>query len=106
MNVIEFPRPRLPLPIVEWLDVEGITITAPEGRAMNPEFLRNNCDGSGPHSGLDVRVYPLGSGNLILCKSCWRRENAYRYRRGLETGAPENWPQLDWIAAELYDAGP
>ena len=26
------------------------------------EFLNTHCDGSGPHSGSDVRLYPLGGG--------------------------------------------
>jgi hypothetical protein len=63
----------------------------------------NNCDGSGPHSGTQVRVYPLGAGgNLILCFSCWARENRYRYERGREHGRPEDWPQVNWYEAEIY----
>lgn len=67
-------------------------------------FLTNHCDGSGPHTGpAEVRVYPLGAGgNLILCMACWSRENRYRFERGRETGAPENWPQVNYHAAEVY----
>lgn len=67
-------------------------------------FLENHCDGSGPHGGPhEVRTRPIGgSGNVILCRSCWARENRYCYERGRETGAPENWPQQAWEAAEVY----
>lgn len=61
-----------------------------------------NCDGSGPHSRGEVRVYPLGSGgNLILCVSCWVRENKYRFERGKETNA-DLWPQENWDTAKKY----
>lgn len=65
------------------------------------------CCGSGPHGGPDeVRVYPLGSGgNLILCQLCFAHENRYRFERGRETGAPENWPQVSWGTAKVYDPG-
>jgi len=63
-----------------------------------------NCDGShcavanGP-----VKVYPLGGGgNLILCHACFAHENRYRHARGVETKAPENWPQVAWAKAEPY----
>jgi len=63
-----------------------------------------NCDGSHcRHETGQVRVYPLGGGgNLILCAACWAHENQYRYERGRETKAPENWPQVDWATAEVY----
>jgi len=52
----------------------------------------------------EVRVYPLGGGgNLILCLPCWAHENKYRYRRGKETGAPENFPQVNWFESEKYE---
>jgi len=68
-----------------------------------------NCDGShcANESG-EVRVYPLSDGplhsNLILCRSCWAHENGYNYNRGRETRQPDNWPQRDWGAAEVYGA--
>ena len=66
-------------------------------------FAECNCDGSGPHGGSEVRVYPLGSGgNLILCHRCWAHENRYRYMRGVEHKRPEDWPQVDWAKAEVY----
>ena len=69
------------------------------------EFLANHCDGSGPHWGNkpEVRLYPLGGGaNLILCQRCAGKENIFRAERGRETGAPENWPVLDWNTLKIY----
>lgn len=68
------------------------------------EFLRNNCDGSGPHNGpAEVRVRSIGGGgNLILCMACWERENRYCFERARETHSPGNWPQQDWDYAEIY----
>lgn len=64
-----------------------------------------NCDGD--HCQTErgqVRVYPLGgSGNLILCAACWAQENRYRRERGQETRNPTDWPQVNWIEAEVYD---
>ena len=64
-----------------------------------------NCDGSrcrDPQG--KVRVYPLGGGgNLILCLHCAAHENNYRYTRGKETGAPENWPQVNWFECKVYE---
>lgn len=91
--------------------------------AQNPNCCGGNC--CTDHG--EVRVYPLGGGaNLILCKCCWAHENRYRYerqadylrkaqkddrgtRRGLDSlrehhqkVAAENWPQLNWSTAEVY----
>ena len=65
-----------------------------------------NCSGGHcVHDHGEVRVYPLGGGgNLILCHACWAHENRYRFNRGFETKAPENWPQHDWAKAEVYGA--
>jgi hypothetical protein len=63
-----------------------------------------NCDG-GRCKRPDgvVKVYPLGGGaNLILCRSCFLRENAYRAMRARETGEPANWPKVEWDTAEEY----
>lgn len=66
-----------------------------------------NCDGSGPHRGDEVRVYPLGGGaNLILCRACWNRENAYNRQRAEETGSPENFTLKSWGTAEVYGGAP
>ena len=68
------------------------------------DWLAANCDGSGPHGyQAETRTYPLGGGgNLILCLACAARENRYRYERGRETGAPDNWPQVDYQQCDVY----
>jgi hypothetical protein len=68
------------------------------------DFLKNNCDGAGPHGGLsEVRAYPLGGGaNLILCAACFRLENRYRLERAREFGEPDQWPQVDFATAAVY----
>jgi hypothetical protein len=64
-----------------------------------------NCDGSHcrqPDG--QVRVYPTGAGgNLILCMACFAHENRYRYERAFETRRPEDFPQVDWATAEIYN---
>jgi hypothetical protein len=70
---------------------------------MNPN--KNwNCDGDRcrqPHG--EVRKYPLGAGgNLMLCYSCFAHENYYRHVRGVQTGEPANWPEVNWSTAEVY----
>lgn len=63
-----------------------------------------NCDGSHCVSATGpVRLYPLGgSANLIVCIACCAHENRYRAERGRETGAPENWPVLQWASLKPY----
>lgn len=63
-----------------------------------------NCNGSGPHTKGEVRVYPIGGGgNLILCESCFRRENEYNRERYIESGqSRDNWPLVQWITAKRY----
>jgi hypothetical protein len=63
-----------------------------------------NCDGSRCRTEIGpVKIYPLGGGaNLILCHTCWTHENRYRFERGLACGEPNNFPQVDWGAAETY----
>jgi hypothetical protein len=62
--------------------------------------IENECNGSGPHTGTEVRKYPLGgAGNLHLCFACWVRENKFNYERGRETKCPENFPQRNWFTA-------
>lgn len=69
-------------------------------RLHNPDCDGANCRAE---SG-EVRVYPLGAGgNLILCRACWAHENRYRYERGRETSRPDDWPQLSWEKAEVYN---
>lgn len=40
---------------------------------------------------------------MIYCRACWDYQNRYRADRGRDTGAPENWPQLSWDTARVYD---
>jgi len=63
-----------------------------------------NCDGAHcTNRKGEVRVYPLGGGNLILCYSCWNHENLYRAERARKYNNPENWPEQDWQKAKVYD---
>lgn len=63
------------------------------------------CDSDNCRSEIgEVRLYPMGGeGNAILCHACWAHENIFRFNRGNETGEPQNWPQHNWHAAEMYD---
>lgn len=67
---------------------------------LNPNCDGNKClDPNGP-----VKLYPLpGNGNLILCMACWANENRYRHVQGVHYKRPEDWPQLDWTKAEIYE---
>jgi len=50
----------------------------------------DNCDGSGPHSGEQVRVLPTGGdSNAILCFSCYRREMNFRAYRNSKAAKPQ-----------------
>ena len=63
-----------------------------------------NCDGSHckQETG-EVRLYPTGGGgNAILCFACWANENRYNYKRGQETGNPDNFKQINWFEGEVY----
>ena len=69
--------------------------------ATNP-----NCDGSGPCSFGEVRVLPLGSephhGNLILCRSCFNREIAFRQDRNKELSKDCAFNLPTWDSLEVY----
>lgn len=75
---------------------------------MAQRALRNwNCDNDKCRDpGGQVRVYPLGAGgNLILCRSCWEHENAYRRDRQRDYGQPhaaELFPTPDWERGVIY----
>ena len=67
---------------------------------LNPDCDGAQCVGRG-----EVRVLPLGGGgNLILCRICFGRENAYRAMRGKECGRVGDWPVVAWECAEVYAA--
>lgn len=63
-----------------------------------------NCDNSkctSPTS--EVRVLPTGGdGNMIICRSCFRYEMAYRTQRKRETGS-NNWHIVTWESLKVYD---
>ena len=66
-----------------------------------------NCDGDHCQSNTgEVRLYALGDkplhGNMILCLACWAYENQWRFKRGMETKHPDNWPLHDWDDAKPY----
>jgi hypothetical protein len=62
-----------------------------------------NCDGEHCVADSEVRVYPLGGGaNLILCRSCFAHENAYRRQRAAQTARALDWPLVEWETAERY----
>ena len=69
---------------------QTVTLNREEGRYFIEEEEKpqqNNCDGSGPHSLGEVHVMPIGGdGTLILCRSCWNRELAYRRDRNRSLG--------------------
>ena len=69
------------------------------------EWLSNNCDGAGPHSGpAETRTRSIGGGgNLILCLGCWAQENKHAYNMGRESGNPNAWQQQDFYTAHVYD---
>lgn len=73
--------------------------TKRKGSTMNP-----NCDGGRCASASgEVRLYPLGGGgNLILCRTCFAHENAYRVMRGKQAHNPDAWPVVDWNTAKPY----
>ena len=66
--------------------------------------MQNNCCGSGPHSDGEVRVMPSGGdSNLILCRSCWARENQYRRERNRQLGNFAQYKLPDWETAKVYE---
>jgi hypothetical protein len=75
-------------------------------------FENSHCDGAGPHTMTEVRIYPAGdSGNPHLCMHCFTVENQARYvratideRTGLrrQTELHDEFPQVDWSTAEVY----
>ena len=72
-------------------------------------IIANECSGSGPHTGTEVRVLPHSKlplhGNDILCRACFNREIAYRRERNQSrlhpVAAPfdlPNWEDLEIFA--------
>jgi hypothetical protein len=64
----------------------------------------NNCCGSGPHASGEVRVMPSGGdSNLILCRSCWRRELTYRNERNQTLATDCLYELPRWEGAKVYE---
>lgn len=65
-----------------------------------------NCDGSGPHSGPEVRILRIGAtadqGNMILCRNCFNREIAFREDRNRDLGKDCQFELPAWDSLEVY----
>ena len=83
--------------------VTGIRIylerKAPPAYANNP-----NCDGDKcTEARGEVRRLPLcGGGNLILCKTCYRNEMAFRRDRNRELGKADRFDLPAWKTLKVY----
>jgi hypothetical protein len=62
-----------------------------------------NCDGSGPHRGMEVRVLPFPGGNLLLCASCLERETRWRIERNRELSPDVRYPLPAWDSLRVYE---
>lgn len=68
---------------------------------MTPLKIENECDGSGPHSGTQTRCLPAAvGGNLILCRSCFDYELAWRKERNKHVATPFALPK--WDECKIY----
>lgn len=63
--------------------------------ATETQPIAERCDGSGPHSGVEVRKYPMGDSNAILCRACAERERLFDVRHGM--------PGKDWNDLTVYE---
>ena len=63
------------------------------------------CDGSGPCTLGEVRVFPTGGdSNAILCRSCFWREIDYRMDRNKELGDAYKFKLPAWETLKVYKA--
>lgn len=61
-----------------------------------------NCDGSGPHSGPEVRRLPTGGDSAaILCLACYKREIAWRKSRNTDLEASARFDLPAWQSLEV-----
>ena len=44
-----------------------------------------------------------GDGNLILCRSCWMRENEYRRQRNNHLGKFAQFDRPTWESGKVYE---
>ena len=64
------------------------------------KWVDNNCGGSGPCEGHEVRKLPTGGdSNAILCKACWRHE--MRWRKVMRE-AGRDFPFVEWDKLDTY----
>ena len=83
-----------------------------EQKAKQLRSLQNsaadNCDGSGPHSGDEVRRLPTsaeaGGGAVILCRNCWKHEMEWRKERNTSLEGNAKFPILDFSQGERYNS--
>ena len=72
-------------------------------------MTNNNCDGSGPCAPGEVRFLPLGKvahyGVIILCRSCWAREIAWRRGRNRELSPDCAFDLPAWADLDVYEPG-
>ena len=65
-----------------------------------------HCDGSGPHSGMEIRVLPISAcpdhGNLLLCHACFLLELAYRRERNEELDPDCQYSLPRWEECKIY----
>ena len=65
-----------------------------------------HCDGSGPHSGLEIRMFPISAfqdhGNLLLCHACFLLELAYRRERNQELDPNCQYSLPRWEECKIY----
>ena len=67
------------------------------------ETRNNNCDGSNCKFNAGVVKYiPLEDGNLILCKSCYQHEMAWRHMRNKELSKENRFDMPKWSKLETY----
>ena len=69
----------------------------------SPHLENNNCDGSGPHSGPEVRTLPTGGdSNAILCHRCYAREIAWRMSRNADLEKSARFDLPKWSDLKVY----
>ena len=66
-------------------------------RLIDPE-----CGGNGSHTGKEVRMLPYTGGNLILCRSCFNREIAYRRERNKNLSKDARFTTPKWKTLNVY----
>ncbi len=67
-----------------------------------PYDIRNECDGSGPHSGTETRRLPTGGdGAVILCRRCYSHEMAWRRERNRDLGADAQFDLPSWESLKV-----